>query len=437
MKLINIKAEFKEFFLQDGTRYNSCLSIPAVRSTSYLKYGIHSYYFINLKLNKGCCVTIGHKEIIQQGFNKICRTFSKAQGHLPKWKLLFSRYHYGFNLAEEIMLMTIPHTITCINESRYFINLWAYTGYIDVDLHNHSVKYIVPEGMDNSHVLGSRQFYDKENDELYFASFSLEASFMRIAGPEIPVPSKIYKQNLKTGQTRIIWSGDLTDYLHDILLSKTGRYCIVCELGMYKNMNDDLIPSKVLILDLYENKSWVLSRFIVAAHAQFDPEESDIVYFSNHNFNFSHGGLLKVLKNASFLINFRGPAAVYKYRLTKEGPKELGFFTRPDFFRLTNFHVFRHRDKKLLAAIGAPNFIFIADGNSMEFLEKYEIKPRGNVPLIVGTFSPSLDGERLFIQTNRTLTVLEIASGKQETLLEHECHHTCANHMITVQDMNW
>jgi hypothetical protein len=275
-------------------------------------------------------------------------------------------------------------------------------------------------------------------------SYSLKDSLKRIASPEQKVFCKILKHENKTGNTKDIWSGEFVDYLHDIIISKTRQYCVVCELGLYKDKKNNIIPSKVLILDLNNNKSWIISRFIVAAHAQFDPDDPDIIYFSNHNFEFKHSSIFQLLRNATYDVNFRGPASVYKYRLTSDGPEELGMFTKSDFFRLTNFHVFHHRGQKILAAIGFPNYIFIADAESMTFIKKIEVNhpmtsknPYRNTSCAIGTISPSIDGEKIYVQTTKSFQVVDISSGKSDMIINYFYNHSCANHMLTSSDTDW
>lgn len=440
----NIKVKFREFPLPATTQQNLSVIIPTIKGTSLLKYGIHAYYFLNFKTLKCLRVTINHKDIILPGLMRFVKANHKTYRYFPKLKSLFQKYHYGFNFLEQIMLMTVPHTVTHVKNGHFLINLWSYFGYLDIDCKNRSVKYVRVEGNDDNHVLGSQQFYDAQTDEQYYMSYSLKDSLKRIDSPEQKVFCKILKHVNRTGNTRNIWSGEFVDYVHDIVINKTRQYCVICELGMYTNNNNDIIPSKVLVLDLKNNKQWDISRFIVAAHAQFDLDDPDIIYFSNHNFNFKHGSILKILQQASYLINFRGPASVYKYRLTPDGPKELGMFTHPDFFRLTNFHVFNHRGQKILAVIGSPNYIFIADANSMKYIRKIEVNhPKTlkhlyrNIPCLIGTISPSLDGEKIFVQTTRSFQVVDVASGKSEVILNHFYNHSSSNHMLTSEDTDW
>ena len=429
----NIKAQFNEFSLPPIVEHDSSAIVPTVKGVPFFKYGLHAYYLLNFKTSKGLCVTISQKDIIQPGLSGLLNSNHKTHKYFRKTKSLLQRYHYGFNILEQIMLMTVPHSVTPICHGRFLINLWSYCGYLDIDCKKRSTKYITIEQNYDDHVLGSQQYYDAHNDELYYMSYSLKDSLKRIDNPKQEVFCKILKRKNKTGDTEELWSGQFVDFLHEIIVNTTRQYCVVCEMGMYTDKQNNIIPSEVLILDLQNGKSWTISHFIVAAHAQFDPNEPDIVYFSNHNFNFKHSNIFKLLKNATYGVNFRGPASVYKYRLTANGPVELGEFTHPDLFRLTNSHVFNHRGQKILAVIGFPNFIFLADADSMEFIKKIELNP----PWSIGTIAPSPDGEKIYAQSTRSFKVIDIGSEQVDMVIDYRYNHSCANHMIASNDTDW
>lgn len=439
-----IRARFKEFLLPPAMSGNSSVIVPTIKGTFMLKYGQHAYYFYNLKTQKCLRVTISHSDIIKVGLQRFKKANYQKYKYFSGLGYLFQKYHYGFNFVEQIMLMTVPHTVTYIGNSRFIINLWAYYGYLVVDCLKKTVEYRILEESEDNHVLGSQQWFDSDTEELYYMSYSLKNSLKRSIDPYQKVFCKILKYENKTGKTEEIWQGDFVDNLHDILIDRNRQYCVVSELGMFLDSEKNLIPSKVLILDLKNNKQWMLSHFIVAAHAQFDPDEHGIIYFSNHNFEFTHTNIFKLLTKAIYGINFRGPASVYKYRLTPEGPEELAVFTQPDFFRLTNFHIFYHREQKILAAIGSPNYIFIADAKSMKYIKKIEVKhPKTakhlyrNIPCVIGTISPSIDGEKIFVHTTRSFQVIDISSGNPDMILNHFFNHSCSNHMLTSTDTDW
>jgi hypothetical protein len=439
-----VKARIREFQLTEVQSYNDAVVVPVVKGNLYLKYGKHAYYFYNFEKHKCISVEVGHLDIIAPGLNAFIKALGKENTLSTKIKLFFEKYHYGFSFLEQIMLMTVPHSVTSMGNGKFLINLWSYVGYLEIDCNAKEVKYVSRTGQGSDHVLGSQQWLHHASDEIYYMTYSLPESLKKISDPYHRVPTKVFKLNRKSGVTTEIWNGLLTDYLHDILVDRTERYCVVCELGMFQDDKKNAIPSKVLILDMKHNRHWIIEKFIVAAHAQFDPVEPDIIYFSNHNFKFIPTSIITLLRKAIYSLEFLGPAAVYKYRLTQEGPEEIGVFTEPDMFRLTNFHVFMHRGKKLLAAMGFPNFIYLADPQSMKLIRKISLKNPGSykyiyrkIPCFIGTFSPSSDGERLYVQTTRSFQIIDIESGEPLSNVPLFFNHTAANHMQTIRDTSW
>ncbi len=444
MIIYNIKSKFKIFSLPSMAPQNLSVIIPTIKGTWKLKYGKHAYYFLNFKTLKGICITISHKEIIKVGLQRFKEANDNKQKYLFGLGYLFQKYHYGFNFLEQIMLMTVPHTVTYIGNSQFIINLWSYYGYLEIDCQTKTVKYKVIEENQENMVLGSKQWFDLDTKELFFMTYSLKDSLKRSINHQQKVFFKISRHENAKNNIKEIWKDDFVDFPHDILINKNKQYCVVPELGMYKDKENNLIPSKVLVLDLKNAKQWIISRFIVAAHAQFDHDDPDIIYFSSHNFEFVHTNIIKLIRKAIYGINFKGPASIYKYRLTPEGPKEIAVFTKSDFFRLTNFHVFNHREHKIIAAIGSPNYIFILDANDMKYIKKIELNhPKTiktlyrNIPCIIGTISLSLDCEKIFAHTTRSFQTIDISSGKPDIIIEHFFNHSCSNHMLTSSDTDW
>lgn len=439
-----IKARVTEFPLTEIPNYDDATVIPVVKGNLWLKYGKHAYYFYNFKSGKCLRVEISHWDIIAPGLAAFIKALGKDDTFLARMKLFLERYHYGFSFLEQIMLMTVPHTITAMGNGKFLVNLWSYVGYLEIDCNTWEVLYVRRDGQDATHVLGAQHWLHRASDEIYFTTYSLPESLKKITDPYRPVPCKVLKGNRKSGTTSEIWNGLLTDYLHDILVDKTGQYCVVCELGMFQDGEKKAIPSKVLIIDMKQKRHWIISKFVVAAHAQFDPTEPDIIYFSHHNFKFVPSSIITLLRKAIYSLEFLGPAAVYKYRLTPEGPQELGVFTEPGMFRLTNFNVFMHRGKKLLAAMGFPNFIYLADPQTMNYMRKITVSnPRSykyffrKAPCFIGTFAPSADGERLYVQTTRSFQIIDVESGEPVSTVPLFFNHTAANHMRTTRDASW
>jgi hypothetical protein len=431
-----IKAEFEEFSLSQMKPQDFSAVIPTVSGTANSRYGTHAYYFMNFKTSKGTCVRVRHKDIISPGIKRFEKANYKQYKFLPMVRLLFHKYHYGFNFLEQIMLMTVPHSVTAIGDGRFIINLWSYCGYLLVDCRKKSVVYRILDGDDEQRVFGSSQWYEAETGSLYYMTYSLKDSLKKALNPFEKVFSRILKYKSETGETKELWSGYFSDYMHDILINKNKQYLIVCELGRFSDRNGNLIPSKVLILDLPNNKEWVLTSIPNAAHAQFDPDDPEVVYFSNHNFQFAHTRFIDLFKKGTYTLKFLGPASVHKYQLTSDGPKEIGVFCEMDLFRLTNFHVFYCDGRKILAAMGAPNFIFVADAENMKLIKKIEIKnPDG--PCYIGTFAPSPDGQKLYVQTTKSFQIVDLLSGESDFVRRLQFNHTCSNHMLISHDTNW
>ena len=438
MKVRPIKAVFEEFELSCSSRVNATLVIPTVKRSLLSRAGTHAYYFHNLKAGRGLCVRIRHKDIIGPGIKRFRKANPKPYPFLPLTGFLWRHYHYGFSFAEQIMLMTVPHTVTDLHNGSFIISLWAYYGYLQVDCIKREVYYCAVDAEEENCVLGAKQWYDRETGDLFYMSYSLPQSFKKALDPFEKVFCRIMKRNLSSGVSQEVWSGEFSDYMHDLLISQNGQYLVVCELGRFRDKDQQLIPSKVLILDLKSNKHWIISEVTNAAHAQFDVQNPEEIYFSDHNFYFLHTSILELLKKGTYSLKFLGPAAVYKYRLGSAGPEKIGVFTQPDLFRMTNFHVFNHRGKKLLAAMGAPNFIFIADAVSLEMMAKIEIKSKkaSDTPYI-GTFAPSLDGVQLYVQTTKALQIVNMPDGALEYERSYWFSHTCSNHMMVSKFTEW
>jgi hypothetical protein len=431
-----INAKIEEFSLPEIAPQNICAIIPTFSRTKKSRFGTHCYYFLNFKTLKGLCVRIKHKDIISPGLKKLEEANYKRYRFLSRLRMFFQKYHYGFNFFEQIMLMTVPHTVTPIGQSRFIISLWSYYGFLLVDCRRKTVTYKMMDKNTENHVFGSKQLYDADTDSLYYMTYSAKDSLKKALNPFEKVFSRILKYELKTNKTEEVWSGIFSDYMHDLLISKDKRYLVVCDMGRFSDKDDKLIPSRLLVLDLYNHKEWLIRDIPNAAHVLFDPDDPEVIYFSNHNFQFIHTPFFELLKKGSYTLKFFGPASVHKYRITSDGPKEIGIFSDPDLFRMTNFHIFQSEGRKLLVAMGAPNFIFIIDPKDMKFIRKIEIK-NPDIPCYIGTFFPSPDGKKLYIQTTRSFQVVDISSGTSDMVRGLQFNHTCSNHMELSNDTDW
>lgn len=437
MKRLMIKASFKEFEIPEALQKDNESSVtPGIIGTALLKYGKHAYYFRNYHTLKGLKVTIRHKSIISPGFSSFVDANYKTHKKFKRLKSIFQKYHYGFNIAEQLMYMTTPHSVTEIGNGRFVISFMVYFGFLLVDCNNRTVEYHLLDKNDNN-IMGNHTWYDLKTNNIYLTTFSLKESFKKIEDPNHPVNCKLLTYNLKSKKTEVIWSGIFSDYLHDINIDPNKNYCTVCEFSMYEE-NGGIKPSSALIIDLNTKKHWIIPGFKVAAHSPLDPEDPNVLYFSNHNFRFVHTNIFKLLKNAIFSIEFKGPALVEKYRITKDGPIKEGSFTEPDMLRMQNMHVFFHKKEKIIAGLAFPDKIYLADANTMKLKRKIKVSENGSKQKCsIGSFSPSLDGKHLYIQTLKGYQVVDTETGKVVHYKPFRRLHLYPNHMQTCHDIKW
>jgi hypothetical protein len=435
MRIISreIRSKFEEFSIPQLKPQNISAIIPTVSATPFARYGIHAYYFLNFKTSQGLCVKVRHKDIIVPGLKGFQRANYRQYRILPLARLLFQKYHYGLNFLEHIYTRTIPHTVTELGNGRFIIGLSAYYGYLLVDCRKRSVVYRMMDKNDEEHVFGAVQWLDAGSRSFYCMTYSLKDSFKKTLDPHEKVFSRILKYDNETGETQEVWSGYFTDYIHDILINADKRYLVAGEFGRFFDKNNTIIPTKTLILDMQNRKEWVLTSIPNGAHAQFDPDDPEIVYFSNHNFAFERNRFLGRFTKGPYGVKFLGPASVHKYRLTPQGPEKIGVFSSPDLFRMTNFHVFQCAGRKVIAASGAPNFIFIADAQNLQLIKKIEISDPGG-PSYTGTFSYSPDGQKLYVQNTRSFQVVDLETGRPDYIRSLRFDHSCGNHMLVSGD---
>ena len=125
MQIHTVNAKFEEFTLPSAPALDATVVIPTVRSKWFVKYGEHAYYFMDLKKGTGLSATIRHKDIIRPGITRLRKFLPGSSNPLAMLGNLFRSYHYGFRAHEQLMLMTVPHTVTHMGRNQYLINLWA------------------------------------------------------------------------------------------------------------------------------------------------------------------------------------------------------------------------------------------------------------------------------------------------------------------------
>ena len=152
MQKRTLNARIDEFDLPPEARMDACAAIPAVKGKWYMKYGEHAYYFMDFRSLKGLRVRISHLDIIRPGWERLRRAARRQGRRVSVFRPLTLRYHYRFNMLEQVMLMTVPHTVTFIGDGRFVVNLWAWCGYPVVDTARKTVVYHTIDDLDDDFV---------------------------------------------------------------------------------------------------------------------------------------------------------------------------------------------------------------------------------------------------------------------------------------------
>ena len=93
------------------------------------------------------------------------------------------------------------------------------------------------------------------------------------------------KYNWNTEELTEVWEGNYGEATHYIALSQDNSYLGVTQFADFFDEDNNLVPSKILILDMKTRKEfWIDNRgWSPSAHIDWDPVEPDVCYLSCHN----------------------------------------------------------------------------------------------------------------------------------------------------------
>lgn len=101
-----------------------------------------------------------------------------------------------------------------------------------------------------------------------------------------------------------------------------------------------------------------------AAHVTLDPTDPTIFYISCHNISKWQNNVI-----------VHGPGSLERYRFANGQLSLLGTFTDASYFRVTSQEIFIHQGRKLAAATGYPNHLYLIDADTMTLVDKFELFP--------------------------------------------------------------
>ena len=296
-----------------------------------------------------------------------------------KWSIDNNKFPYGQSESQWWEYCLAPHSYLSLNDGKIQVGLNFFNRFLHLDFNSRSAQLIDP-GVGNA-MLSSTNWFDQKTGELWFASWPVEETVLRIINTRKNVRVTIWKFSVHDEHVEQVWQGDLGDSLHQLSLSPDRSFLILTELGL--RLEEDipaespdqdpsswrrvrergLVPSEILILNLKTGEEWRLPM-PAAGHFEFDPEDQEICYFSGHNI-----GLIGVK------VGIFGSGTIKKFRLKRSGPELAGEFTHPHFHRITTHIVFRHRGKIIIGVSGYPNTVFLIDAATMKLYKTIEMDP--------------------------------------------------------------
>jgi hypothetical protein len=442
METVKLHPKFTEFDLPaDMQQQDATVAIPVSNGMQ------QRYFFINMKTGKGLKVEFPKRKglltIDSFRFLRHLLTFVMNKNHkvLPRLRPFFRRYHNGISFPELLFKVSKPHGITYIGDQKFLVSLWSSSTFFVIDVKNKTMELQMLDKK-RDEVFSTYQYYEANNQETYFATQLGTDEWYKHdkEAIEYDVPVVIKKYNWHTKKVSELWKGIFDTDTHYIALNSDASYLGLVQFGDFFDENNTLLPSKILVLDLKTNKEWWIDNtgWSPSAHIDWDPVEPDVCYLSCHNgVIVPVDNPLKFLYEKVYKWNIFGPASVHKYKITSQGPEKIGIFTHPEIFRLTIHKVFLHKKIPLIACTGFPNFIFIADATSMEFIRKVEIKETCGMNSVVGSLHPSPDGEKVFLITTRSFQIVDVACGKIDSIVDLGKINDPFNHMTSAATADW
>ena len=334
-----------------------------------------------------------------------------------KWAIEPHRFPYGLTESEWWEYCLAPHSYVSLEAGQCQVGLNLFNRFLHLDLRRQSAQLVDP-GVGNE-MLSTTNSFNPQTGELWFASWPVEGTVRRMLYPQNKVTIAIWRLSIRNRSLQQVWRGDFADSLHQLTISADQRFLILAELGVHpvgcasptpRDLSRDKIyPSKILVLDLMTNRCWRLP-LQTAAHVEFDPEDPEICYVSEHN-----------IGQFGVNVGIVGPGRILKYRFKQSGPELLGQFSADDFYRITTHIVFRHREKMLVGVTGYPNTVFLIDAATMKLYMKLEMDAGEKIditrcPHICREESygigASQDGEAIFVAGTGFVRMAIIADGR-------------------------
>jgi len=275
METRQVHASFTDFSLPSSTeRREATVAIP-------VSDGIQQrYFFMNLKTGKAVTVKYPRRAGLTTldafaYLHHLCSfTARKDDKWLPKMRTMFRRYHNGISFIELLYKVLKPHGMTYIGDQRFLVSLWSASIYFVIDLKKRTIECQMLS-KERDEVFSTYQHFDETEKETYFATQQGEDELHKHVAEDtdFDVPIVIKRYNWVTGETAEIWKGGFDTDTHYIALNKDKSYLGLVNFGDFFDKEGQLLPSKILILDMKNKKEWRIDNngWSPSAHIDWDP----------------------------------------------------------------------------------------------------------------------------------------------------------------------
>ncbi len=299
MKRRELKAKFVDFNLPDSMKtYDATAAIPVSKGLQQI------WYFLNLKDRRGLMVKFPPRHeflsVEALGFLYHFSTFVMNKEHrlFPRLRTIFGSYHNGLSYFEMVFKLSKPHGITSLGKGRYLVSLWASSNFYVIDLNARTIESRNFNGgngrrvrpgrvtgafapKERQEIFSTYQFFDKRHNQTYFTTFLRE----RGDNVERDRHVTIKKYDWDTDQVAEVWDGEFGEATHYIAVSAGGRHLGLAQFGDFFDSEKNLLPSRILVLDMKDGKEWWIDNagWAPTAHIDWDPVEDNVCYLSCHN----------------------------------------------------------------------------------------------------------------------------------------------------------
>lgn len=369
--------------------------------------------FLDLESGKGITVEQGLDGIVEEA--RIIKAVGRRPGEYEgrRHPTILGRYPFNLKYHEWISAVMAYHWSTHLGEGKYILSGWKPVFSL-IDLKNESFhNYTFESSVPTLH--SARTHWDERSRSLYFCQYDsqgmFDASFVDSGADSF---CRICRFDIDTNALDIVWQGRMKGFVDDVRINATGEYLVACSFT--PGHGDRIGYSRNLVLNLLTDQHWFTDEIATPAHCDFDLDEPDVVYCSEHNFRTQEvDGLGLVRHLVTKVVNQRvkvgivspiGPARIIKYRLTGDGPVMIAETTHEQFNRSVSNWNFMYRGEHLVCApSGDPTSICLFHAEDLSLYRAYE------VPEPIFTLIPSRDGEHVFAIAAKTKSVYVLETG--------------------------